>query len=62
MRSCNEYSPNKLRAYMFADRKSQSPDRAPSGVKHDMFVDFMMWSRYSRKSLYSHIYAVRNLA
>lgn len=54
------YSPNKLRAYMFADRKSQSPDRAPSGVKHDMFVDFMMWSRYSRKSLYSHIRTVRN--
>lgn len=34
-------SPNKLLAYMLAERKSHSPDMAPSGVKHDMLVDFM---------------------
>jgi hypothetical protein len=26
---------------MFADKKSQSPDMAPSGVRQDMLVDFM---------------------
>jgi hypothetical protein len=36
---------------MFADKKSHSPDRAASGVKHDMFVDFMMWFRYVLRSL-----------
>lgn len=45
------YWPNKLRAYMFADKKSQSPDMAPSGVKHDILVDFMTCLRYSRGSL-----------
>jgi hypothetical protein len=35
------HPPNKLLAYMFALKKSQSPDRAPSGVRHDMFVVFM---------------------
>ena len=43
--------PNKLRAYIFADRKSQSPEMAPSGVKHDIFVAFMTCLRYSRGSL-----------
>ena len=46
-----EYAPNKLRAYMFADRKSQSPDNAPSGVRQDMFVTFITCERYSRGSL-----------
>jgi len=36
---------------MFADRKSQSPESAPSGVKQDIFVTFMTCSRYSRGSL-----------
>lgn len=45
------HSPNRLRAYMFADRKSQSPEIAPSGVRHDMFVAFMTWRRYSLGSL-----------
>lgn len=38
-------SPNRLRAYRFAERKSQSPDIAPSGVRHAMFVEFMMCFR-----------------
>ena len=46
-----EYTPNKLRAYMFADKKSQSPDSAPSGVRQDMFVTFITCERYSRGSL-----------
>lgn len=33
--------PNKLRAYRFPDKKSQSPERAPSGVRHAMFVTFI---------------------
>jgi hypothetical protein len=37
--------PNKLRAYIFADRKSHSPERAPSGVKHDMLVAFITCRR-----------------
>lgn len=37
--------PNRLRAYIFADKKSQSPDNAASGVRHAMFVDFMIWLR-----------------
>jgi len=36
---------------MFADRKSQSPDSAPSGVRQDMFVTFITCERYSRGSL-----------
>lgn len=43
--------PNKLRAYMFADKKSHSPDIAVSGVKQDMLVDFMICCRYSLRSL-----------
>ena len=46
-----ECTPNKLRAYMFADKKSQSPDNAPSGVRQDMFVTFITCERYSRGSL-----------
>jgi hypothetical protein len=46
--------PNRLRAYIFAERKSQSPDMAPSGVRHDMFVDFMTCFKYSRGSLGRH--------
>lgn len=38
-------SPNRLRAYRFAERKSQSPDIAPSGVRHAMFVEFIMCLR-----------------
>ena len=30
--------PKRLRAYIFAERKSHSPDVAPSGVRHDIFV------------------------
>jgi hypothetical protein len=36
---------------MFADKKSHSPEVAPSGVRHDMFVAFMTCFRYSRGSL-----------
>ena len=36
---------------MLADKKSQSPDKAPSGVRHDMLVAFMTWCRYSLGSL-----------
>lgn len=43
--------PKRLRAYMFADRKSHSPEVAPSGVRHDIFVAFMTCFRYSRGSL-----------
>jgi hypothetical protein len=31
-------SPKRLRAYMLADKNPQSPERAASGVKQDMFV------------------------
>jgi len=51
IRGLTNHEPNKLRAYMFADRKSQSPESAPSGVKQDIFVTFMTCSRYSRGSL-----------
>jgi hypothetical protein len=44
-------SPNRLRAYMFADKKSQSPEVAPSGVRQDIFVAFITYLRYSRGSL-----------
>lgn len=37
----NRNSPNRLLAYKLAVRKSHSPDMAPSGVKHNMLVDFM---------------------
>jgi len=43
--------PKRLRAYMFADRKSHSPEVAPSGVRHDIFVAFMTCFKYSRGSL-----------
>ena len=43
--------PNKLRAYMLADKKSESPAIAPSGVRQDIFVDFIMCFKYSRGSL-----------
>ena len=43
--------PKRLRAYMFADRKSHLPEVAPSGVRHDIFVAFMTCFRYSRGSL-----------
>jgi hypothetical protein len=36
---------------MFADRKSQSPDMAPSGVRHDIFVAFITSRKYSLGSL-----------
>jgi hypothetical protein len=36
---------------MLADKKSESPAMAPSGVRQDMFVDFMMCFKYSRGSL-----------
>lgn len=38
-------APNKLLAYMLAERKPQSPPSAASGVKQDMLVDAMMCSR-----------------
>lgn len=44
-------SPNRLRAHRLADKKSQSPERAASGVRQAMLVDFMMWLRYWRRSL-----------
>jgi hypothetical protein len=43
--------PNRLRAYRLADKKSESPAMAPSGVRQDMFVDFMICFKYSRGSL-----------
>jgi hypothetical protein len=43
--------PNRLRAYILADKKSESPAIAPSGVRQDMFVDFMMCFKYSRGPL-----------
>ena len=51
MREENKRVPNRLRAYMLADKKSESPAMAPSGVRQDMFVDFMMCFKYSRGSL-----------
>jgi len=36
---------------MLADKKSQFPDMAPSGVRHDIFVAFMTCFKYSRGSL-----------
>lgn len=36
---------------MFADKKSHSPESAASGVKQAIFVDFIMWPRYFRRSL-----------
>ena len=36
---------------MFADKKSHSPEIAPSGVKQDMLVAFMTCLRYSLGSL-----------
>lgn len=33
---------------MLADKKPQSPDRAASGVRQDMFVAAMMCSRSAR--------------
>jgi len=50
-RKKKQYIPKRLRAYMFADRKSHSPEVAPSGVRHDIFVAFMTCFRYSRGSL-----------
>jgi hypothetical protein len=44
-------SPNKLFAQRFADKKSQSPSSAPSGVKQAIFVDFIMCCKYTRRSL-----------
>ena len=35
---------------MFIDKKSQSPDNAPSGVRQDMFVAFITCERYSRRT------------
>ena len=37
------YLPKRLRAYMFADKKLQSPDMAPSGVRQDILIDFMIY-------------------
>lgn len=37
--------PKRLRAYIFADKKSQSPDNAASGVRQAMFVDFIICLR-----------------
>lgn len=36
---------------MLADKKSESPAMAPSGVRQDIFVDFIMCFKYSRGSL-----------
>jgi hypothetical protein len=47
----NECEPKRLRAYMFAERKSHSHEVAPSGVRQDMLVVFMTCFRYSRGSL-----------
>ena len=47
----NKRAPNKLRAYKLADKKSESPAMAPSGVRQDIFVDFIMCFKYSRGSL-----------
>ncbi|RNA17796.1 hypothetical protein BpHYR1_041019 [Brachionus plicatilis] len=46
----NTSSPKIDFAYKFAAIKPQSPDKAFSGVKHFMFVDFMICSKYSFKS------------
>jgi hypothetical protein len=46
-----QHVPNRLRAYILADKKSESPAIAPSGVRQDIFVDFMMCFKYSRGSL-----------
>jgi hypothetical protein len=43
--------PQRFRAHMLADRKSHSPEVAPSGVRHDMFVAFMTCFRCARGSL-----------
>ncbi len=40
---------------MLADKKSESPAMAPSGVRQDMFVDFMICFKYSRGSLAEEI-------
>ena len=47
---------------MFADRKSHSPEVAPSGVRHDMFVAFMTCFRYSRGSLYLEVNESKKMA
>jgi hypothetical protein len=44
--------PKRLRAYIFADKKSQSPESAPSGVRQDMLVTFITCFKYFRGSLY----------
>jgi hypothetical protein len=46
------HAPKRLRAYRFAERKSQSPESAPSGVRQPMFVADMTCCRYARGSLY----------
>ena len=51
LKFANASSPNTDRAYMFADKKPHSPDNAASGVKHDMFVDFIICFKYCCKSL-----------
>ena len=43
--------PNKLLAYMFAERKPQSPDNAASGVRQDMLVDAIMWLRSAQSDV-----------
>ena len=47
----NKRVPNILRAYVLADRRSELPAMAPSGVRQDMFVEFIMRFKYSRGSL-----------
>lgn len=50
-------SPKILLAYMFAERKPQSPSNCFSGVRQLMLVDAMMCLRYSLKSLYPNVIA-----
>lgn len=51
LKFANASSPKTLRAYKLADKKSHSPERAASGVRHAIFVDFMICARYWRRSL-----------